>query len=337
MFFLVLACILLFSEHLLFFDNHQGYSSALATPHCILDNIGTFELTIWLSLLSFLLPIFFFYSIKSDEREEMNKVREQVAKDLHDDVGSAVSSIAILSELAMKNIKTCPDRSGEYLQKISNGVQVISSSMEEIIWNIKPDNDHLYDLEVRMRTFLADTLEPCNVTCTLHFDQNAKGLKLNPQIRRDLYLMYKECINNIAKYALASAVNIEVSQSCDKLKLTVCDNGIGMDMQKVSSGNGLGNLRSRAVENGGQAVISSKPNQGTKVIITIPASGTFARKWPSGLGIVYCTARYYINIIHQKGNKHGLFILPRTFFRASRIFNPIRLLSIHIHKNNPFC
>jgi len=224
-----------------------------------------FQHTIWFKLLLavfavMLFLVFMFY--RKQQRKRLEKIRNRIATDLHDDMGSTLSSIRIFSDVAKKQIEEKPE-TVQLLDRISNNATSLSENMQDIIWTIRSDNDTLEDLVSRMREFGLRVCDAKNIRFNIIVSQSFKASKLTLEQRRNLYLIFKESLNNAVKYAEASQIDLHLNLKSRFLKMEISDNGKGFDMDKIKRGNGLNNLEKRAKEIDGQIDIKSEPGKGT--------------------------------------------------------------------------
>jgi ligand-binding sensor domain-containing protein/signal transduction histidine kinase len=203
---------------------------------------------------------------KEVEKEQM---RRRIAGDLHDEIGSNLSSIAIISQMLEKKLKlAAPER--QRLAEIPRIARATAESMRDIIWFINPENDSMEKLLVKMRQTANLMLESHDFA----FRTPAAGMAFiaGVDFRRHLYLIYKEILQNIVKHAQATKVEIEICGDDKRLLLRVADNGVGFDVAGEYPGNGLKNFQRRAREMGGAVEVTSSPGNGTNVtlIVKIP-------------------------------------------------------------------
>ena len=144
--------------------------------------------------------------------------------------------------------------------------------MRDIVWAIKPDNDKLENMLIRMREYASHTLEPKNIEVVFWVEEQALTQSLNMQQRRDFFLIFKEAINNAAKYSQATKVEIGLKKEKSQVYLRISDNGIGFIANKETSSNGLKNMKTRAGALQGTLDIRSEPGNGTMILATIPAT-----------------------------------------------------------------
>lgn len=186
----------------------------------------------------------FFYGLyryRLAQNRKLELLRLHIARDLHDDIGSHLSQIKILSE-----IESWKARDPEVFERINTSLTVVMSNLTEIVWSINPKNSRLTDVIGRIQEFAIETLEPLNINLFFSIDQAATGFDLDLGKRRHLYLIFKEAITNIAKYASADRVELKVWKEQQNIIISIQDNGTGFDPFLIKKGNGLLNMKSRA-------------------------------------------------------------------------------------------
>lgn len=197
---------------------------------------------------------------------EIEKMRNSIARDLHDDIGSTLSSINILSQVALVEQN---GNTQNYLQRIGEQSTRIMEEMSDMVWSINPSNDSMQRVISRMREFASEIFEAAGID--YRFSEKIKdNLTLNSDKRKNLFLVFKEAVNNAAKYSKATTVEIDLYQQDHTLILKVKDNGLGFDEQNIVVGNGLHNQRERAKEISGQITLTSKNGLGTEVVLQLP-------------------------------------------------------------------
>ncbi len=230
--------------------------------------IPAFWQTWWFRLLAVLMGVLLLYAVyryRERQRQHLESIRNRIATDLHDDMGSTLSSIRIFSDVAQQQIADVRPETVPVLQRISSSATALSESMQDIIWTIQSKDDGLADLATRMREFGLRMAEAKGVDFQMQVGESFTDLRLNVEQRRNIYLIFKETINNVIKYANASRIEIKLMTVGRELRLLVQDNGCGFDMATTRLGNGLPNLRKRAAEIRGQFSLTSEPGQGTEV------------------------------------------------------------------------
>ena len=198
-------------------------------------------------------------------------VRTQIATDIHDDLGSGLAQIAILTEVAKRE---SPPSAQGHLDEAARLARSMRESMSDIVWAIDPRRDRFADLVQRMRQAAFNLLEAegLRVEFRAPADEAIEGVGLAPDRRRHLLLALKETLTNVSRHARASTVEIEVKLESRELVLTVQDDGAGFDPSVERRGNGLASLERRARSLSGTIEIRSAPGKGTRVEIRVPTS-----------------------------------------------------------------
>ncbi len=217
---------------------------------------------------------------KLREKEALLAIRSHISKDLHDEIGSSLTNVGILNELTKRNLTANVSQAADYLRQSGENIQRISEHLSEIVWNINPRYDDLQNLLVKMKRYAADMLEGAGISYEIGFPEETQGISLPMDRRRDFYLVFKEAVNNLVKYARGTNAEdtpprstnalIKLELHHDMLHLQVRDDGVGFDPEKVTRGDGLGNMNHRAQLLGGRLRIVSAPGQGTTVTLTMP-------------------------------------------------------------------
>jgi signal transduction histidine kinase len=199
----------------------------------------------------------------------VERVRARIATDLHDDIGASLSQIAILAEVARQRQNHSGVELSDSLQRIAETSRTLVDSMSDIVWAVNPDADSLGDLVYRMRRFAEDTLGGTDIDLAFRAREVPEDLRLGADVRREIYLMLKESVTNIAKHSLCTAATVDFE--CDRryLRLRVTDNGKGFDLAERTDGHGIVSMQRRGAALGGQLVIRSAPGQGTTVLFEI--------------------------------------------------------------------
>jgi signal transduction histidine kinase len=196
--------------------------------------------------------------------------RERISRDLHDDVGSTLTSISIYSELAKRQMQDKNPQSVLILENIGTTARQLSESINDIVWSINPDNDQFTNITQRMRMFVAQLVMAQNVT--LHFEDDVRlnEVILSIEKRKNFYLLFKEAINNIVKYANCKTLKIKILQQNGNIELIIHDDGCGFDCPNAKNGNGMKTMRHRAKELNGVLVINSEVGYGTILNLRFP-------------------------------------------------------------------
>ncbi|HEY3027961.1 MAG TPA: two-component regulator propeller domain-containing protein [Pyrinomonadaceae bacterium] len=200
---------------------------------------------------------------------ELERMRTRIAADLHDDIGSGLSRIAILSEVARRQASV-DTAVGEPLSVIAGASRDLVDSMSDIVWAINPNKDQLRDLVQRMRRFASDLFTARQIEFRFCAPGEEQPLKIGADVRRQVFLIFKEAVNNMARHSACTEAEIELRIERGWLALRLEDNGPGFDPAQVSEGQGLSSMRARAQGLGGELQITSNQGKGTEVILRVP-------------------------------------------------------------------
>lgn len=207
-------------------------------------------LSIWfqgLVLVSSFLIMFFIFRYREKERKKLETLRHTIARDLHDDMGSSLSHIKMLSEKEAR-----AGKSGEVYETISAKITEVMSNMSEIIWAINPEKDSFEHTIIRIQEFAVEMFEPKGVELDFQWPESLPDINFTQEERRQFYLLFKEAIHNSFKYSQTKKAILSVEYHKGVLKTTFRDFGIGFDPQLVTRGNGLKNMKHRANILGGE-------------------------------------------------------------------------------------
>ena len=172
---------------------------------------------------------------REERLAELEKVRSRIATDLHDDIGASLTQIAILSEVARQQNKKGDGTIAQPLRMISTVSNELVETMSDIVWSINPGKDHLSDLTQRMRRFASDVLSPKDINLIFHSPDADKEITLNTNLRREVFLIFKEAINNIVKHSGATETRVEMEISARYLTLEISDDGKGMSERSAAA------------------------------------------------------------------------------------------------------
>jgi len=228
------------------------------------QNIKTFKIPIivsqifykkwWFILALVCFFIFFFFCIRKYELYHINKMEElklKISRDLHDELGSALTGIAIKSNLLLEKIGI--NSKQEILTEISDQSRLAVDALSDIVWAIDSRNNSIQNLSERMESIMYQYLTPLNITYTLKSLQNNKVLLINQDYRQHVFLIFKEAITNIMKHSNATHVCVSITKDKDNLKLTIKDNGTKIiNEYKTLNGNGIKNMKLRAEKINGE-------------------------------------------------------------------------------------
>ena len=215
--------------------------------------------------------IYAFYHFRLCKKRDIEKIRNHIARDLHDEIGSTLSAIAIYSKVAHEQSKQGKVSPEQLLGRINENVQYAMEVMSEIVWNISTKNDDFENIIIHMREHAAHLLGLRGYEVFITIDEDLNQFNLNMEDRQNFYLIYKEAINNIVKYACGKTVWISLTKKKGNLLLIIKDNGIGFDEeQTMRNGNGLVNMKNRATLIHGKLTIISRIGNGTEIQLNFP-------------------------------------------------------------------
>jgi len=218
--------------------------------------------------------VYLLHSYRVSQMVSLERMRTAIATDLHDDIGASLSQIAILSEVARAGVSQENRLPQESLQRVGVLARELVDSMSDIVWSIRAEPDGVDSLVRRMREFALDLLVSQGIAFELRAPQAGEHAHLNLQARRQLFLMFKECIHNVARHSGCTVVNAELRIVEREIALTVEDNGRGLNPAEKqpgsAGGNGIPGMRRRAQTLGGSITFTSNPGQGCIVSIRLP-------------------------------------------------------------------
>ena len=216
---------------------------------------------------------------REERLAELQRVRTRIANDLHDDIGSSLTQIAVLTEVARGQASSIQaENLTTPLERIKNVSKELVAVMSDIVWAINPQKDFLQDLVQRMRRFASDVFTTRGIKFEFTAPEIEENIQFGANIRREVFAIFKESVNNAVKYSECTAAIAKFRIEEDQLFLEISDNGKGFDTKTILSddfrpeigGNGLINMRRRAEELGGTCEISSEIGKGTTVFVSVP-------------------------------------------------------------------
>jgi len=210
------------------------------------------------------------YRYRVEQLLAIERVRTRIAADLHDDIGASLSQVAILSELARGESDTRQEVAN-ILERIATTSRELVESIGDIVWGINPTRDRVGDLLQRMRHFASDTFTGRNIDFTFRAPDAGRDLALAADVRRDLLLVFKEAVNNIARHARCRRAEIDIRIDRDWLVLQVADDGEGLSPSNDrDDGHGLLSMQERATRMNGSLNVETSPGRGTKIVLRVP-------------------------------------------------------------------
>ncbi len=226
---------------------------------------------LFVGLILMIAIICFIVYNKSLQRKKIRRLRNRISRDLHDEIGSTLSSISLYGTVASASVVEDPKRTSELLTLINTYSSNTIESMNDIVWAIDSDNDTIGHMINRMRNFASEIEDTNEWKISIDYESKKIDKNLNMIQRRNMYLIFKESINNAIKYSNGKKISVTIDIEKSSIKLDVIDDGIGFDPDQITNkdtpfgGNGLKNMKKRARDLGGKLSIYSIINEGTQV------------------------------------------------------------------------
>ena len=206
----------------------------------------------------------------AEQQHALERERARIAQDLHDDLGSTLTRLSLLSGLIRAD-KDNSEQVEAHATKLSQAADQTVRALEEIVWAVRPGSDTLQSLVDYIAHFANELCEGRTEHCRLDLPHDLPAVPLPPDLRHNIFLIIKEALTNVLKHAEASEVQVQAKVSGNTLEFLVRDNGRGFDPGSASEGsrNGLGNMRRRAATIGGKLELESAPGQGTTIRLAV--------------------------------------------------------------------
>lgn len=222
-------------------------------------------------LLSITTAFVYFYTYKQLKKiKRMNQIRNTIARDLHDDIGATLSSISFYAQAIKQRIEQNKlEEADSILNQMSSSARQTVESMSDIVWLVNPTNDSLENLTKKIEDYSNKILLSKNINFKFIKEiQNANTMDV--LLRRDLFLICKEAINNAVKYSEADKIEIYIKLKNKNLTIDIIDNGKGFSLKEEKSGNGILNMKVRAANLKANFTIHSELTKGTKIQLECP-------------------------------------------------------------------
>lgn len=223
-----------------------------------------------LILLVLAAVLYAIYRYRLKQALKLQSVRNSIAKDLHDEIGSTLSAVSLYGTVAKGNLRKDVDQAEVILDKITDNTTQAMEAMNDIVWAVNADNDQMQHVLNRMRAFSSELVESLPIQIRFDYAPELANIQLDMEQRRNLYLVFKEAVNNAVKYADCNTIRVMIQTHGGKLTLSVQDDGRGFDQASLNGnsnlgGNGLKNMDTRAGELGGSLRVQSSKEEGTTV------------------------------------------------------------------------
>jgi signal transduction histidine kinase/ligand-binding sensor domain-containing protein len=229
-----------------------------------------FYKTLWFYLLLMLVAsggVLLLLYYRQRQREKISIIRNQISRDLHDELGANVSSIHIMARMLAQ--QGGPEKMRPMLDKISEYSVQVSNTINDIIWNVNPKFDSVAELLQKMTRYASESLEASGISYSVEQPENIPAISLNSKLKYNFFLIFKEAVNNAAKYSNAHEVIIRFNCTTRALQFELHDNGVGIADEQRSKGNGLGNMAARAAAIDATLKIDTAPAKGTQISLTV--------------------------------------------------------------------
>jgi signal transduction histidine kinase len=217
-------------------------------------------------LFAVLLAAYAVYRYRISRLLEVVNMRTRIATDLHDDIGADLTKIALLSEVARRQMGENGRAPDSPLPSIARISREAVATMSDIVWAINPRRDSVRDLVSRMRQHAEEVFTLRGIGLTFNAPENGEHSRLSVDVRRDVFLIFKEAVNNAARHSGCSRAAIDFHAAGSALELRVADDGVGFDPEDQSEGHGLMSMRRRALALGGSLRVQSSVGAGTIVV-----------------------------------------------------------------------
>jgi signal transduction histidine kinase len=208
----------------------------------------------------------------AERQQAIERERTRIAKDIHDHLGANLTRISLLSQSAHGDLQN-PAQAATQLDRIYDTTRDLTRAMDEIVWAVNPQHDSLDSLASYLGNFAQDYLVPLGVRCRLEVPLHLPHWPITAETRHNIFLAFKEALNNIVKHSRATEVSIDLATGEENFTLTIRDNGKGFDPSAVKPkhgrGNGLKNMTQRMEKIVGHCEIKCAPVSGTEIKFTL--------------------------------------------------------------------
>ena len=221
--------------------------------------------------------LYFLYRLRVQRLLAVQRVRSEISRDLHDEIGATLSSVQIMSTFAEQSLDSSAPDAKRWVNRIGDNTKEMMEKIRDIVWTLNPSKEISGNIITRMKQFASQTLEAKDIAFTFKTDEKVNEAVSDFIRKRNVYLIFKEAVNNAAKYSQCREVKISLSISEGKLMMLIADNGKGFDSEKTFSGNGLKNMKQRAQQMGAKLTVNSAEaclpdgqGKGTTVSLLLP-------------------------------------------------------------------
>ena len=220
-----------------------------------------------LSLITVALIFYAFYRYRLAQILRIQQIRNRISADMHDEIGSTLSSITFYSQALL--LQTAEKKQKDVLQKIKENAQQVQEGLSDIVWSVKASLDKIENVFARMHSFGSELLESKGISLHFEQDETLNAAKLDMVKRKNFYLIFKEAVNNAAKYAHCKNLWVQINGEEGRIKMVIKDDGRGFDPQQAKQGNGLSNMQARAVQMKSRLTVASSEGNGTTITLIL--------------------------------------------------------------------
>jgi signal transduction histidine kinase len=205
----------------------------------------------------------------AEQRRVLAEERARIARDLHDDLGTSLTEVSMLANVARRT-GLSPHDAAQQLGVIADRASVMVSNLDVIVWAVDPEKNQLQAMVDYVAGYAGEFLMRSGIEGRFEIPIELPPVEIEGRARHELFLCVKEALNNIARHARATVVEFAVAATSESLTFTIADNGQGFDSARADGGHGLGNFQARLLSLGGKCLVQSKPGAGTRIEFVLP-------------------------------------------------------------------
>lgn len=214
---------------------------------------------------------FFLYRYKVNQKLHITRLQNKISQDLHDDVGSSLSSLQVYSTVAEQVMESQPLKAKEMLRRITEQSGTLMDNIGDIVWSMKQGKDQLMQLNAKIKNYVSDVLAASDITYTIDIEEGIESVIKKFEAKKSILLIIKGAITNVIKHSSATYVSVSVKKLDEYVCVQVADNGKGFNTpDNLGNGDGLGNMKKRTEELKGIFEINSHLGKGTTVSALLP-------------------------------------------------------------------
>jgi signal transduction histidine kinase len=218
--------------------------------------------------------VYAFHRLRFANKKSMESMRRAIALDIHDEIGSTLTSISFMSAMAEKELPPDQTQVKNRINKIGETSRQVIELISDIIWSLRPELDGTSNLDQRLKDFSAELSESSGISIRTRIDNATLSSPMRMDWRRNLYLIVKEAVHNAVKHSECTTIDVALEERMHRLELTITDNGKGFPdntpAHKTGSNTGLGSMRKRAEEMGGVFFLEKAEGGGTVIRVSVP-------------------------------------------------------------------